>query len=301
MKDNKNIVNQYEHPSFLASALTIHGSVTPRVAKHVLAATLYACCISLLSLVVPSLNLPITPFEYAGLVMGLILVFRINAGYERWWEARKLWGNLVNNSRNLAIILRSYTHDVEKSQLQKISGFLKAMPFLMKNSLRGNSSCQEVEPFLEPDVYQEVMASTHRPNYISTKLADSLATLLSKNQLDHFAYLKAEERREVILDCQGACERILKTPMPYVMAIKSRRFILLFLIILPIGLVNYSAYISPLITALVAYAFFALDQIGIELQNPFSPKNLSHLPLGEISRAIELNINEIFSQDREAI
>ncbi|CAM2955409.1 bestrophin family ion channel [Legionella anisa] len=105
--------------------------------------------------------------------------------------------------------------------------------------------------------------------------------------------MKAEELRQAVLDCQGACERILKTPMPFVMAIKSRRFILLFLIILPVALVNYSAYINPIIVTLVAYALFSLDQIGVELQNPFSIENLSHLPLNDICNTIENNIMEI--------
>lgn len=114
MKDNRKIVNQYESPDFLASALAIHGSVTPKVLKPVLVATLYACFISLLSLFIPWLAIPISPFEYAGLVMGLILVFRINAGYDRWWEARKLWGSVVNSSRNLAIIIANYVPSTEK-------------------------------------------------------------------------------------------------------------------------------------------------------------------------------------------
>ena len=115
----------------------------------------------------------------------------------------------------------------------------------------------------------------------------------SSGQLDSFSFLQAEEKRALILDCQGACERILKTPMPFVMAVKSRRFIFLFLLPLPFALVNVSVFISPVITGLVAYALFALDQIGVELQNPFSEERLSHLPLNEICQTIEKNILEI--------
>ena len=81
--------------------------------------------------------------------------------------------------------------------------------------------------------------------------------------------------------------------MPFVMAIKSRRFILLFMLILPFALIDYSVYISPIIVTMVAYALFSLDQIGVELQNPFSIDNLSHLPLNEICNTIENNITEI--------
>lgn len=294
MKDNRKIVNQYESPDFLASALAIHGSVTPKVLKPVLVATLYACFISLLSLFIPWLAIPISPFEYAGLVMGLILVFRINAGYDRWWEARKLWGSVVNSSRNLAIIIANYVPSTEKKAMEDLMGYIAAIPYLMKNNLRMDESVKEVEHLIDPAIFQDLQKIIHKPNFISSKVASLLSLLLKENKMNEFSFLKAEDCREVIIDCQGACERILKTPMPFVMAIKSRRFILLFLLILPIALVDYSIYINPLVTALVAYALFSLDQIGVELQNPFSPERLSHLPLGDICRGIETNVMEIY-------
>ncbi|WP_019215470.1 bestrophin family protein [Legionella tunisiensis] len=301
MKDNKKIVNKYEYPEFLASALAIHGSVTPKVLKQVLVATLYACFISLLSLFVPWLAIPISPFEYAGLVMGLILVFRINAGYDRWWEARKLWGSVVNSSRNLAIIIANYVPPSEKELISRLMGYVAAIPYLMKNNLRMNESIKEVEHLIDPPTFEELPNIAHKPNFISSKLAGLLSLLVKENKINEFSFLKAEECREIIIDCQGACERILKTPMPFVMAIKSRRFILLFLLILPIALVDYSIYINPLVTALVAYALFSLDQIGVELQNPFSPERLSHLPLEDICQGIENNVMEIYKSNGNTV
>jgi len=167
------------------------------------------------------------------------------------------------------------------------------MPYLMKNNLRGSASIAEVKHLVGDPTYTLLQSWQHKPNLISSKLALMLSQMEASGKLNQFSFLKAEELRETILDCQGACERILKTPMPFVMAIKSRRFILLFLIILPVALVSYSAYINPLIVALVGYALFSLDQIGVELQNPFSIKNLSHLPLNDICTTIETNLVEI--------
>lgn len=296
MKDNKKIANQYEYPSFISSALAIQGSVTPKVLKLVFFAIIYSIIISLFCEWLPWLAIPISPFEYAGLVMGLILVFRINAGYDRWWEARKLWGTVVNNSRNLAIIVCNYIDKSSTKSIDKLIGYISAMPYLMKNNLRLNESTEEVEHLLNKSVYHQLVNIDHKPNFISSKIAALLFSLLKENKLDQFSFLRAEESRAVIIDCQGACERILKTPMPFVMAIKSRRFILLFLLFLPFGLVNYSIYITPLVTALVSYALFSLDQIGVELQNPFSPHNLSHLPLSGICRGIEASVTEIYNK-----
>lgn len=225
--------------------------------------------------------------------MGLILVFRVNAGYDRWWEARKLWGTVVNCSRNLAIIIRSYVDPSNRGEIDKMLDLVAAMPYLMKNSLRGSNSIEEVKHLLSDETYAELQEWQHKPNFISAKQASILSQMQESGKLNQFSFLKAEEVREIIIDCQGACERILKTPMPFVMAIKSRRFILLFLIILPAALVNYSPYISPLVVTLVAYALFSLDQIGVELQNPFSIENLSHLPLNDICKTIERNVMEI--------
>ena len=293
MKENKKIINQYEYPNFIECALAIHGSVSPRVWKKVLAACVYACCISLLSIFIPWFSLPISPFEYAGAIMGLILVFRVNAGYDRWWEARKLWGNLVNCSRNLAIIAINYIKPSSENDIDKFFGLIAAMPYLMKNNLRGITSVDEVKHLLDDEMYAQLQPWQHKPNFISSKLASMLSQMQESGKLNSFSFLKAEELRETIIDCQGACERILKTPMPFVMAIKSRRFIFLFLMILPVALVNYSVYINPLIVTLVAYTLFSLDQIGVELQNPFSIQNLSHLPLNDICNTIEKNLMEI--------
>lgn len=293
MIENSKIINQYEYPNFLNSALAIHGSVTPRVWKKVFAAFIYACLISLLRVCIPSLSLPISPFEYAGVIMGLILVFRVNAGYDRWWEARKLWGTVVNCSRNLAIIIINYTQTADIEEIKHGLGLIAAMPYLMKNTLRQSTKTDEVKHLLDDDTYAQLQQWQHQPNFISSKLAGLLAQLQEEGKLNQFSFLKAEELREEIVDCHGACERILKTPMPFVMAIKSRRFIFLFLMILPIALVDYSIYISPMVVTLVAYALFSLDQIGVELQNPFSINNLSHLPLNDICNTIENNLMEI--------
>lgn len=193
----------------------------------------------------------------------------------------------------MAIIIINYIGPSNTKEIENSLGFIAAMPYLMKNTLRRFTATDEVKHLLDEDTYAQLQQWQHQPNFISSKLAELLAKLLEEGQLNQFSFLKAEELRETIVDCQGACERILKTPIPFVMAIKSRRFILLFLMILPAALVNYSVYISPMIVTLVAYALFSLDQIGVELQNPFSIDNLSHLPLNEICNTIENNITEI--------
>lgn len=293
MKKNETLQNQPEYPSFLKSALALNGSVTPKVMKKVSFIILYTILVSYLCYLYPLIVLPIGPFEYGGLIMGLILVFRINAGYDRWWEARKLWGNVVNQSRNLTIILINYTNEEATHWRLKITNMISALPYLMKDNLREQSNLSAVSHLIEKDNLKILKQSQHHPVILASMMAHELQIARNQHGLDSFAFLRAEEQITHLIDAQGACERILRTPMPFVMAVKSRRFILIFLLMLPFALANVSLVITPLIAGIVSYALFSLDQIGIELQNPFSDKNLSHLPLDNICKTIENNIKDI--------
>lgn len=293
MNLNDGLQNQPEYPGFLKSALAWKGSVTPKVMKKVGLIIIYTCLVSYLCYLFPSTVLPIGPFEYGGLIMGLILVFRVNAGYDRWWEARKLWGNVVNHSRNLTIILVNYTNQETHEWIFKITNMISALPYLMKDNLRDQTNFQYLFHLIDIDTTQKLNESKHRPMILASVIAHELQIARNNYGLDSFAFLRAQEQLEHIIDAQGACERILKTPMPFVMAVKSRRFILFFLLMLPFALANVSLFLSPLIAGIVSYAIFSLDQIGIELQNPFSEINLSHLPLDNICETIDKNVSEI--------
>lgn len=295
--------NIYEYDNFLQNALTIKGSITPKVIKRVLFIVLYASVISLLNYRSPNLFvLPIAPFEYGGFIMGLILVFRVNAGYERWWEGRKLWGNVVNDSRNLAIIINQYIGTEQAKELKtKLCYYTLLFPYLIKDELRNKKNSSFLKEYLDEQTYLTVIQADKPGIALSNLIAKELHYAHTHGLLDSFAFIQAEKTRAALVDSLGGCERILKTPMPFVMAVKSRRFILCFLLMLPLALIKISnLFISPGITGLIAYALFALDQIGVELQNPFSEKNLSHLPLDKICHAIHQDVVSIFDKSSEA-
>ena len=291
------LTNRPENTGFFKTALRIHGSATPKVIKLVMFFMLYAGMVSFLGHHYPQIALPIGPFEYGGLIMGLILVFRINAGYDRWWEARKLWGTIVNQSRNLNIILMQYSKGDHQEWKKTMQQYLIAWPFLIKFVLRGSLDMDTIKHLFSTDKLRLLSQAKNPANLLSMWIANHIQQARQKHLLDDFAFLRADEQREQMTNAQGACERILKTPMPLVMAIKSRRFILLFLLVLPFALINTSVYITPWILLLVSYALLSLDQISIELQNPFSVKHLSHLPLDEICHSIEKNILEMNAAD----
>ncbi|MGR8929316.1 MAG: bestrophin family protein [Gammaproteobacteria bacterium] len=276
------LYNREEHPGFFRGALAWHGSVTPRILPGVLAAVSYNWILLLITEHLYKLpHLDITPFEYTGAVLGLVLVFRTNAGHDRWWEARKLWGGIVNQSRNLLLMVWHYGPEDDRWR-REMTKWISAFPFSLKEALRGQTKFAELSNLLNEEEIVELQQAQHMPMLVSGKVASLLESARKTHQLDVIVFAEFEKQRGLLIDYVGGCERILKTPMPLVYAIKTRRFILLYLLLLPVSLIDIGGAMSMFVTALVAYPLLSLDRIGLELQNPFAEQNLSHLPLEAI-------------------
>ncbi|MEQ1637322.1 MAG: bestrophin family ion channel [Methylococcales bacterium] len=303
---NKTVLhsNKDESPGFLRGALMWQGSVTPRILPSLLLMSCYPILLVLLeNYWQPLPHLDVTPFEYTGAVLGLVLVFRTNAGHERWWEARKLWGGINNQSRNLIIGALNYG----PKEIAWREAFVKwtiAFAFATKESLRKSKNFDSLADLLGEQELGSLKDAVHMPLFV----ANTIAALLQKSrsghqnsdcfELDGFEFSVLEGQRILLVDYLGGCERILKTPMPLVYAIKTRRFILTFLLLLPFSLLEKAGFNTVTIFFLVAYPLLSLDRIGIELQNPFDIDSLSHLPLDTICGTIKLQCLGLLEQSR---
>lgn len=281
--------NRNEAPDFLRGALMWRGSVTPRIFPSLLLLTAYAALVAILDhFWRPLPHLDVTPFEYTGAVLGLVLVFRTNAGHERWWEARKLWGGINNQCRNIVIGALNYgTHT--QNWRHDIVKWVVIYPFAVKESLRGGDHFNEVNDLLDDHEISALSSAVSMPLFAADKIANLIEQARYRQEMSEMAFHVLEGQRILLVDYLGGCERILKTPMPLVYAIKARRFIFIFLLLLPFSLIEKTNFNSIFIFFLVAYPLLALDRIGIELQNPFSTKNLSHLPLDTTCNSIRTN------------
>ncbi len=290
------VMSYQARQGFWREALALQGSITPQVMPIVLVFGVIATAICGASWLAERLlqmpfALDITPYEFAGAVLGLLLVLRTNAGYDRWWEARRLWGGIVNQSRNLAISAMSYG-PTNPEWRENVVRWTAVFPHVARLNLRGERLSSEVATLVGPENADQIAAANHMPSFVALKLSDLLREACERLAMDRFAFLQIDRERALLIDHIGACERILKTPLPRAYSIKIRRFILLFLLTLPLGLLHRteSDWLVPFITMLVAYPLLSLDQIGVELENPFSTSQLSHLPLDEISATIESNL-----------
>jgi putative membrane protein len=202
----------------------------------------------------------------------------------------------VNQSRNLAIIALEYGPN-DAVWRQRIVRQVAAYAHAVRISLRRETDYGAPIALLDPA--QGVALGTARfvPCRVARLIAQSLRQGTHSRGLSGFAFLEAERQLAQLVDNLGICERIRDAPLPRVCAIKIRRFLLLFLGILPLALLNKAGWLTPLYTMLAAYALLSLDQLGIELQNPFAKSRLSHLPLDNICRSIEESLTALAADD----
>lgn len=289
----------WDENGFWHDAFRIRGSVTPRAMPCVMSFVIYSLLVCVVAWVTESvfrvrIGLEVAPFEFAGAALGLLLILRTNAGYDRWWEARKLWGGIVNQTRNIVIGALAYGPN-DPAWRHRVVRWTAAFPHVSRCSLRGEVPDAAVLSLLGDADFARLQAAEHKPSFVAMEIGRVLREAVHDQTLDRFPFLQIDRDRAALIDHVGACERILKTPLPLVYAIKIRRFLALFLLILPFALLHRTAsdWLIPLVTALVAYPLIALDQIGIELQNPYAKANLSHLPLDDICVTIERNLTQL--------
>lgn len=236
-----------------------------------------------------SLAVDLAPYEIAGAALSLLLVLRTNAGYDRWWEARKLWGAIVNQARDLVVVSLA-NGPQDRPWREEIARWTAAFAHAVRRSLRGEREAPELAALLGAEEAARVAAAEHMPGYVSARIAAQLAAALGREQISGFAFLQADRDRALLLDHVGGCERILKTPLPRAYAVKIRQLVFVFLVTLPFALITRVGWLTPLVTILTAYPLLALDEIGVELQRPFSTASLNHLPLDELCATIERNL-----------
>ncbi len=273
----------------------IEGSAIPYILWRTLVFGLIALVVTLVEKLpfFPSVAIPITPYEVLGVAMGALLVLRTNAGYERWWEGRKLWGGIVNQSRNLVIQALSYGPD-DPDWRRRIVGWTAAFAHVSRRSLRGQHHLPELEKLIGTVKAQRIASVEHMPTAVSMAIGQLLHEGVEMG-MDRFAFVRAEEERAKLIDHIGGCERILKSPLPEAYSIEIRQFIFVFLVAMPFGILMIVDWLTPLVTMMVAFPILALDEIGVELQNPFSTLRLNHLPLDRICEDLEQNLMRLLN------
>jgi ion channel-forming bestrophin family protein len=291
-----------EKLSWIRLLLRVRGSSFSETWPRIFSATAVAVVVSYIELHYgfQKYSLTTTPFMLIGVALGIFLGFRNNAAYDRFWEGRKLWGSLVNTSRSLARQAFSLLDTSEGSP--DVTAFRQtfvrrniAFVHALRHHLRDDDPLGEIQKFLPPADLEEVAKSRHRPLAILQQLGRDMAEARSRQWLSEVSVLAIDGQLVELSNILGACERIKNTPIPFTYTVLIHRLVAFYCLFLPFGIVDSAGMLTPVVTFLISHAFFGLDAIGDEIEEPFGtlPNNL---PLATISRNIEINLLELLGE-----
>lgn len=225
-----------------------------------------------------------------GFVLSMLLVFRTNTAYERWWEGRKIWGDIVNQSRNLSLKLKAYLKDKETAN--DIIHLLITYNYILRDHLRPNQVNKANLTLVGEDLKQELLASAHAPNTIAKHIYSKIEELKNNGQLSETQLLLLNEEMRSFTNNCGACERIKNTPIPYSYNLFLKKIIFLYVITIPIAFGPEFRYATIAISMLLLYVFASIELIAEEIEDPFGDDD-NDLPLEEICGRIKNNLEEI--------
>ncbi|MEG4210348.1 bestrophin family ion channel [Microcoleus sp. S13_B4] len=279
------------------TALQVRGSVIPSILPRVLLCGGFGVFISLLHFFKLPVSMPILSSIVPSIVLGLLLVFRTNTAYERFWEGRRFWGILNNNIRNLA---RQIWVAIEEKDPQDIIEkksalrLLVALAVAMKLHLRQESVNPELEPLMSPARYQKLKSMNNPPLEIAFWIEDYMHEQYERNCLDVYQLTAMKELLNSMIDVLGGCERILKTPIPLAYAIHLKQLLLLYCLALPFQMVKDLGWGTGAVVALISFTLFGIEEIGIEIENPFG-HDANDLPLDNMCAAMQRNMDDLIS------
>ena len=223
-----------------------------------------------------------------GFVLSLFLVFRTNTAYDRWWEGRKQWGALVNVSRTLAMRVHEFGGGPEVRAFfqSHIPSFVDAL----RDHLRPSQPEEPVRPDAEP-----FSRANHAPNAWAQAMEREAARLASDGTWTPHQHWLISQNLERMVDILGACERILKTPIPYSYSMFMKKFIFIYVVTLPIGFVSTFQWWSVPVVSLVFYILVSIELIAEEIEDPFGVEE-NDLPLDGLCATIRTNTDEILTR-----
>lgn len=228
-----------------------------------------------------------------GFAISMLLVFRTNTAYDRWWEGRRLWGSLVNNSRNLSVKLSVI---LARNEIKRklFSQLIPLFAWELKNHLQSEATRLQLDESPHPEI-PNFNRSGHVPVQVVMNIMDRVQDLHKEGVISAEQLLFINGELSSFLDICGACERIKNTPIPYSYSVFIKKFIFLYVLSLPIGLVFTLGYLTIPVVVFVFYVLGSLELIAEEIEEPFG-KDANDLPMQRLCENIQKNVEEILGR-----
>jgi len=278
--------------------LAWHGSVLPQLLPRLF-------LVLLLSLVAVAshdhilritVNLSTVPFSLIGIALAVFLGFRNNASYDRYWEGRKLWGQLLNESRSLVRQALTLPHAQDAGavtpRVREFVDMLVALPHALRHQLRGTDPREDLAERIPPALVERVMASRYRPVTLLLCASEWVQRETRDERIGQWAVLAFERNLNGLSDVIGGCERILSTPLPFAYTVMIHRTVYFFCALLPFGLVCSIGWLTPIFAVFVAYAFMAHEAIAAQIEDPFGTED-NDLALATMLANIEAALHDL--------
>jgi putative membrane protein len=247
------------------------------------------------------LALPGLPLAMIGGALSVFLAFRNNSSYDRWWEARILWGGLVNTARTFArqvltLVDEDHPDFLEVDSRRTLVELQTAYVHALRCHLRRQNPFPEFERTLAPDVVQQLRGQRNIPAALLLIMGRVLRQFYDTGRIDSILFMTLDKSLTDLCNIQGACERIKSTPLPRQYDYVPRMVIGVYCVLLPFGLVGEMGMFTPIASTLVSFIFLALDTSGRDIEDPF--ENTVHdTPMSTLSRMIEFNLRQNLDQE----
>jgi putative membrane protein len=275
--------------------LVVRGSVLPAILPQLLLTLLFALVVTLFHgrIFVWKISLTFVPFSLIGLTLAIFLGFRNNTSYARYWEARVLWGEVLNDTRSLA---RQSLTLVDGASHRTVFVYrLIAFVHALRHQLRGTDPGADMARWLSENDQARLRDARYKPSAILLMADEWLRDRRHEGQLAAPLAQAMEIHMGHLSDALGGCERIAGTPIPFTYAVIIHRTVYLYCLLLPFGLVDSIGIMTPLVVTFIAYTFFALEALSSEIEEPFGTAP-NDLPLEALSEGIEASMLELLGE-----
>jgi len=279
-------VIEYERKNWWGTVLAFRGTVLPRVLGRVGSLTLFTLALCLVDDFLTQryqLSLPVLDqlgHTVLGVALGMLIVFRTGSSNNRYWDGRSFWGALINGSRNLARLGSVYAPPSEH-----LANLITAYAISVRETLRGHRAFQSLEKLIPPVLVQQMTTANNPPTIVAAAISDWINQAFVDGRIDSQQAMSMEHVLNTMVDSQGGCERIQRTPLPFVYAALIKQILLVYLVTLPFVLVAKTGFAAPLVVAVVAFGMLGIEEAGIEIESTFGTDPNS-LPLEQLCTTI---------------
>ncbi len=283
---------EYDAHKWSHHLLDIRGSMVREIISRVFMVTVWAVFVGIFDEYFIHKTVPSTVHGLVGTALGLLLVFRTNASYDRFWEGRKLWGGIVNETRNLARLSRTLIAPKAPKIHSQIIQWTVTWVFVSMHNLRGKKDIGPLKSILPPEQVKQALEANHSPLWIAIRISELINEARTLGVIDSVQAQSIDANTQQLIDYIGGCERIVKTPLPFAYVVHLRRAMLLYTFTLPIALLKEFGWAMVPAVFIVAYIFFGIEEIGVQIEEPFGHDE-NDLPLERICATIENNLSSL--------